>query len=262
MKEFTLFKSKKYRNDKFEVALSCAILLFLWQIIAQKINNDIYLPTIGQVMSSLIDIVISQVFYMDIIYSLGRCVYSFLFAMILSIVLGILAYINNSFKNFLKPINTLASSIPTMILIVLALIWFDKSNAPFVVGVAIVFPILYDSVLGAMTSIDKGIMEMARLYKIGIKNKISKIYFPAIKFRLASILLSSFSLALKIVIAGEVYGQPLYGIGARIHIEKVNFNTSGIFAWIIIIVVLSMIIDLFQKLLLRRIFVWKRKSLV
>lgn len=99
---------------------------------------------------------------------------------------------------------------------------------------------------------------MADLYKIGQKNKILKIYLPAIKFSLISILSSTISLGFKIVIAGEVYGQPLYGIGAMIQSEKVNFNTTAIFAWIIIIVVISFILNQFEKLLVRRSFIWKR----
>ena len=121
-----------------------------------------------------------------------------------------------------------------------------------------VFPVLYDCIQGSMKSIDKGILEMADLYKLGQKNKILKIYLPAIKFSLISILSSTISLGFKIVIAGEVYGQPLYGIGAMIQSEKVNFNTTAIFAWIIIIVVISFILNQFEKLLVRRSFIWKR----
>ncbi|RDY25853.1 ABC transporter permease subunit [Romboutsia weinsteinii] len=258
MKEFTLLKSRGSRSDKLEVALSCVILLFLWQIIAWKINNEIYLPTIGQVLSSILEIIKADKFYMDIILSIGRCIFSFIIALILSMIFGIVAYLSRGFRNFLRPINALASSIPTMVLVVLALIWFDKDNAPFIVGIAIVFPILYDSVLGAITNIDKNILEMAKLYNISLRGKILNIYLPAIKLRLASILLSSFSLALKVIIAGEVHGQPNYGIGTRIQIEKVNFNTSGIFAWIVIILIISVILDVVQKVMLRRSFIWKR----
>ena len=50
----------------------------------------------------------------------------------------------------------------------LALIWFNKNNAPYIVGFTVVFPILYDSILGAITGIDKSIIEMANIYKINI----------------------------------------------------------------------------------------------
>ncbi|MEF9990682.1 MAG: ABC transporter permease subunit [Romboutsia sp.] len=270
MKEYTLLKSRVkikknrqkifnsiYKNDKIEVALSCATLLFLWQIIALKINNDIYLPTIGQVLSSLGKVVVTQKFYLDVISSIGRCIVSFFIAIALAIIIGMLAYISRKFRNFLKPINSIAQSIPTMVLIVLALIWFDKDNASIIVGFAIVFPILYDSVLSAMIGLDKRILEMATLYKVSLKNRILKIYFPAIKIQIVQILVSTYSLALKVVIAGEVYSQPKYGMGAMIQVEKMNFNTPGIFAWLVIIVAISMVLDVLQKILVRRVSVWK-----
>lgn len=270
MKESTLLKSKmkiekkntllsKFcKKDRLEVVFSFAILLLLWQIIALKINNDIYLPTIGQVYLSMKEIIQTDRFQLDVLYSIGRCVLSFLFALLLAIILGIISYISRLFRNFLKPINSLAKSIPTMVLVVLSLIWFDKDNTPFIVGFAIVFPILYDSVLGSIMRIDKQLLEMAKLYRISMKDKILKIYFPIIKFQLISILVSTFSLALKVVIAGEVHGQPTYGMGTMIQVEKINFNTSGIFAWVIIIILISALLDISQNLLLRRTFIWRR----
>ncbi|RDY23649.1 ABC transporter permease subunit [Romboutsia maritimum] len=252
MKEFTLL-----RNDKFQILIFSIMFLFIWQIVAVLINNDIYLPTLGQVFNSIDEIINSKRFCIDIFSSVGRCIFSFLFALITALILGILSYANKIFRNLLKPINALAQSIPTMVLVVLTLIWFDKDDTPFIVGFAIVFPILYESVLGSITGIDKKILEMAELYNIDLKYKILKIYLPNIKFQLASILGSTFSLALKVVIAGEVHGQPTYGMGTMIQLEKINFNTSGIFGWIIIIILISLMLNICQKIILRRVFIWK-----
>ena len=260
MNQFITKDKEKTIEDKskLQVSLSCIILLCIWQVVALKINNDIYLPTLGQVLISIKEIVFTDRFLIDVVATLSRCIISFAVALFVAFVLGIISYIQPWFKNFLTPITALASSIPNMVLIVLALIWFNKESAPYIVVFIMVFPVLYDCILGSMKSIDKGILEMADLYKIGQKNKILKIYLPAIKFSLISILSSTISLGFKIVIAGEVYGQPLYGIGAMIQSEKVNFNTTAIFAWIIIIVLISFILNQFEKLLVRRSFIWKR----
>lgn len=260
MSQFTTNDKIKLHKDKdkIQVALSCVILLFLWEITALKINNDIYLPTLGQVFTSIKDIILEERFIMDIFSTISRCLISFIIALGSAFILGIISYSCNIFKNFLTPIISLARSIPNMVLIVLTLIWFNKESAPYIVVFIMVFPVLYDSILGSINSIDKGILEMADLYKINKRDKILKIYLPAIKFSLVSILSSTISLGFKIVIAGEVYGQPLYGIGAMIQSEKVNFNTTAIFAWIIIIVIISGLLNLIEKSLLRRAFVWKR----
>ena len=72
------------------------------------------------------------------------------------------------------------------------------------------------------------------------------------------ILISTFSLAFKVVIAGEVHGQPKYGIGAAVQIEKVNFNTVKIFAWIVIIALISILFEYINKKLLKRVY--RRKN--
>ncbi|QJA07858.1 ABC transporter permease subunit [Romboutsia sp. CE17] len=258
MKEFSTKENKACFRDKIEVMISCVMLLFLWQIIALKINNDIYLPTITQVLISMKEIVLSDRFYLDIIFSMSRCILSFISAILIALILSTLSYISRFIRNLLKPITVITKSIPTMIVIVLVLIWFDKNSSPFIIGFIIVFPILYDSILDSILNIDKGILEMANLYNIGLRNKALKIYLPSIKFRIISIIGSTFSLALKVIIAGEVYGQPKYGMGTQIQLEKINFNTSGIFAWIIIIIIISFVLENFQKPSLRRSLVWKR----
>ncbi|MGL6105721.1 ABC transporter permease [Romboutsia sp.] len=258
MKESTLRENSLKKRDNIEVTLSSVAFLIIWELVAVIIKNDIYLPTIGQTFESLKEIVTQNRFYLDVGFSIGRSVISFITALIWSLILGVTSYSYRIVRNFFKPINTFAQSIPNMILIVLALIWFDKDNAPFIVGFAIVFPILYDSILGAMVGMDKGILEMAKLYKINTKEKVLKIYLPAIKFRLIPILISTYSLAFKVVIAGEVYGQPNYGVGTMIQVEKVNFNTSGIFAWLVIILIISMLLNIIQKFILRRSFIWRR----
>ncbi|MGL5347230.1 MAG: ABC transporter permease [Peptostreptococcaceae bacterium] len=258
MKGFILKWNSLGKKDNFEVTLSCVTFLIIWQTLAVFINSDIYLPTIGQTLTSLKEIIMQERFYLDIIFSVGRSMLSFILAFIVALVLGVASYSFRFIRNFFKPVNTLAQSIPNMILIVLALIWFDKDNASFIVGFMIVFPILYDNILGALIGIDKSILEMVSVYKVNPKDKIIKIYLPSIKFRLLPVLISVFSLAFKIVIAGEVYGQPSYGIGTMIQVEKMNFNTSGIFAWLIIILIITMILEMIKKLILRSSFLWKR----
>ena len=258
MKESTLKENKSNRKDNLQVALSCVAFLIIWEVIALVIKNDIYLPTIGQTLNSLKGIIIEKRFYIDVLLTVMRTSISFLVAFIVALILWLLSYSFRVVRNFLKPLNALVQSIPNMVLIVLALIWFNKDNTPYIVGFAVVFPILYETTLGAMSGIDKGTLEMAKIYNIGTMDKILKIYIPSIKFRLMPVLISTFSLAFKVVIAGEVHGQPKYGIGTMIQIEKINFNTSGVFAWLMVILIISLILELIKQFILRRTFTWKR----
>ena len=258
MKESTIKKNKSNRKDNLEVTLACVTFLIIWQVLALIINNDIYIPTINQTLNSLKEIIVEKRFYIDVLSTIGRTITSFVVAFLLALILGLSSYSFRIVRNFLRPINAFLQSIPNMVLIVLALIWFNKDNAPYIVGFTVVFPILYDTILGSMNGIDKSTLEMANIYKVSTMDKILKIYIPSIIFRLVPIIISTLSLGFKVVIAGEVHGQPKYGIGTMIQIEKTNFNTSGVFAWLVIILIISLILEFIKQFIVRRAFVWKR----
>ena len=65
-------------------------------------------------------------------------------------------------------------------------------------------------------------------------------------------LTSAININLKMVIAGEVLSQPKFGIGSNLQMEKMYLNTSGVFAWIIIILVISKILG-YVGIVLRKI---------
>ena len=122
MSQFITNKKIKLHKDtnKIQVALSCVILLFLWEAVALKINNDIYLPTLEQVCLSMKEIIFEERFILNVFSTISRCILSFLIALVVSFILGIISYTSNIFRNFLMPMTSLARSIPNMVLIVLS----------------------------------------------------------------------------------------------------------------------------------------------
>ncbi|MGL5757010.1 MAG: ABC transporter permease [Paraclostridium sp.] len=252
MKKYTL-------KNNIEIFMSYIVFLIIWEVVALKIDNDIYLPTIGKVLMILCEIIKTKSFYLNVSLTIVRSCISFIIACCGAVLIGSLSYLNSTFKNMIIPLNNIFQSIPTMILVVLILIWFDKEQAPFIIGISIVLPILYEAVLGALNNIDKNIIEMVYIYDIKLIEKIKKIYIPSIKMSLVPILISTFSLVFKVVIAGEIYGQPAYGIGTIIQVEKINFNTAAIFAWIIVIGMISILLNYMQKHIVKINYKWRKK---
>lgn len=253
MKEFTW-------KTRLQVLLGIVLLLIIWQVIAIYINNDIYLPKLQEVIKSLKEIVTKKDFLLIVASSFYRTVISFVIALLAAIIIGVLSSMYPFINNLLKPLNSIGKTIPTLVLVVLALIWFDKDNAPFIVGIAIVFPILYEGIVNTLTKNDKKLDEMMKIYEIPKVYKIRKVYIPNIIFYILKILVPTISLAFKVVIAGEVHGQPKYGIGSAVQLEKVNFNTPGIFAWIVIIAIISILFELFNKFLTGKYYRWQRDA--
>lgn len=245
-------------KSKFEILIGGFILLLAWQVIAVKVNNDIYLPKLQEVLTSLFQIVKEKDFLLIVFSSFYRTIISFGVALIFAIIMGVLSSLYPLINNLLKPLNSIGKTIPTLVLVVLALIWVDKDNAPFIVGIAIVFPILYDGILNTLTKNDKKLEEMMKIYEVPTLEKVKKVYVPNIIFYILKILVPTISLAFKVVIAGEVHGQPKYGIGASVQLAKMNFDTPTIFAWIVIIAIISLLFELVNKILTKKYYRWQK----
>ena len=237
MTQYSL-KNKKY------LIISIFILISVWQIVAVIIDNGLLLPSFFTVLSDIYKIVLTDNFIILILNSILRCIESFILSLIMAIILAIISYFNKCIYNFLYIIIVFLKSIPTMaFLIVLVLIWTSKDFAPKIIGVVISFPIFYDVVLNSLLDIDKNLLQMFRIYRIETIDKIITLIIPVIAIAIKKVINSTLSLIFKVVISGEFYAQPEYGIGSIIQFEKMQLNTSRIIAWMIIITVIVCFFD-------------------
>lgn len=248
----SLLKDNKY------MFISIIILLILWQMGAVAVNNQLLFPSLDRIIDELHRIILNKDFINLIFASLLRCLISFIISIILAIILGTLSYINKFIYNFLYPIFSVIKSIPTMAFIVLALIWISKDYAPIMIGGLISIPIYYEVVLNSLLGIDENIIEMCEVYRVKNKDIIISIYLPTIIFGLINVFSSSLSLIFKVVISGEIYSQPKYGIGAIIQMEKMQLNTVAVIAWIIIISIITILFDKVIKKLSSRCIKWNK----
>lgn len=230
-------------KDKKLILISLIIIMLIWILISNIMNNSIYLPKLTEVLKELIDIVTEKNFLKSIGYSLIRGSVSFLVALLFAVIIGIISSFNKIFYNFFYPINSILKSIPTIAFILIALIWLNKNYAPYLIGIIISFPILYESTLNSILNSNEDLCEMLDSFKVNYMDKLCNLHLQSILLSIFQIATSTFSLVLKVVIAGEVFGQPTFGIGTAIQGEKINFNTAGIFAWIIIVATLCFMSD-------------------
>ncbi|SCK04747.1 alkanesulfonate transporter permease subunit [uncultured Clostridium sp.] len=234
------------KNNKY-IIFSIIIILSIWQFASIYIDNRLLFPSVIDVINSTIRIVSNKSFVTIIFYSVIRGVKSFFISISIALILAILSYFNKLIYNSIIPILSIIKAVPTMAFIVLLLIWTSKDYAPVIIGIMISLPIFYDAILNTIVSIDKNLLQMCNVYNISIKDKVKYIIVPIIIIELSKVISSTFSLIFKVVISGEVYSQPTYGIGSIIQLEKMQLNTENIISWIIIITIISYIFELLFK---------------
>jgi NitT/TauT family transport system permease protein len=249
---------KKYSlKDKKYIAISSIILIILWQLGAATVNNELLFPPIINVVKELILVLSSDDFLKIILSSIMRCLFCFIISIIIAVIMSTLSYINKVVYNFFYPILMIIKAIPTIAFIVLALIWMSKEYAPIIIGAMIAVPIFYDVTLNALVGIDNNLIDMFNVYRVSKGDKIKNLYLPTIIFSLTNVLSSSIALIFKVIIAGELYSQPMYGIGAIIQMEKMKFNTTGIIVWIILITITTIVFDKLLELFSNFINIWR-----
>ena len=239
MKGFTLNKHK---------ALGLITLIIIWTLSHIIIGNSVVLPSPIETTIAFKEIIISPNFVITILTTLSRIMISFLIGLVLALVLGIISAINQWFYDFLSPVISLFKIVPTMAIVILALIWLTNQRAPILITIIIVLPILYEAVIKGIKNIDPNILSMTGVYQVSTGDIIKYIYIPSILNNIMAIFSSAMGLCLKIVIGGEVLGQPSNSIGTSIQTEKMYLNTAGVLGWIIILVILSFVIDLATKI--------------
>jgi NitT/TauT family transport system permease protein len=239
-------KSYILKDRKLSI-ISKVIIIITWILLSKLINNEVIFPTVKSTFISLIDIIQGPYFLKIIKFSLLRSFVGFLISLFLAMLIGILSSISKIVYNLMIPILNFLKSVPTMAIIILALIWINNEFAPMFVGFIMVFPILYEAVLNGILNIDKDIMNMAKLYKVDKITIIKDLYLPSILINLSIVITSTLGINLKMVIAGEALAQPEYAIGSNLQLQKTYLNTSGVFAWIIIILLIAKVFEYMVK---------------
>jgi len=241
-----------FKSDNIYTIISLFISIVLWQVASLWLNKPIIIPAPNETVISLIKILKDPMFLSIICATLNRIIFCFIITLILAVILGMLSGFYKPIYNLLSPIVLVFKSVPTMAVILLAIIWLESEIAPILVGFLVTFPLLYQNIVQGIRNIDKNLIEMVKIYKINKLKIIKEIYLPSIKSYLMAGMSSALGLNVKIIIAAEVLSQPQISIGTSFQIEKANLNTAGVFAWSIIAIVIAGTFDIIIKLLQRK----------
>ncbi len=132
-------------------------------------------------------------------------------------------------------------AIPVASFIILVLIWVPSRNLSIVISFLMVLPVVYTNVLNGIASTDRKLLEMAQVFRVPLSRRIRYIYLS----QLLPFLRTGFSLSLglcwKAGIAAEVIGIPKGSIGEKLYEAKVYLQTADLFAWTLVIVLISVL---------------------
>ncbi len=223
--------------------LSVLLALLVWQLAAGLVQSHLLLVSPWTALVRLVILAGQGSFWLAVFHSLGRILLGFTLALVTGIGLAILSARWHLVDALLWPYMAAIKATPVASFIILCLIWLDSRSLSVFISFLMVLPIIYASVLQGIRSTDIQLLEMATVFRVSRWRRLIYIYLPQLRpFLIASCTVAT-GLAWKAGIAAEVIGIPAGTIGERLYQAKIYLDTGDLFAWTIVVVGLSILVD-------------------
>lgn len=225
-----------------KLLINTAAILFwaaVWQLASMGLKQEILLASPVSVALRLKDLILTADFWSSVAFSFLRIVSGFLLAFGAGILLAAVSYASGAAFALLKPLLTTVKATPIASVIILCLIWIPSRNLSVFVSFLIVLPVIYTNILEGLRQTDQKLLEMAKVFSLPFRRKLSFIYFSQLFPYLVSACTISLGMSWKAGIAAEVIGIPTGSIGEKLYNAKVYLNTPDLFAWTVVIIVIS-----------------------
>ena len=246
--------NSKYTNlIRFSLYVSSIILwIIIWHFAALHIDKEIFLPTPKHVFDVLMhNLLPSETFRLSVISSLWNIGYGFLIGLACGLILAILASISYLIEVFLWLPVKIIKTVPVASFVILSLLWINSKDLAIFIPAIIVLPTIYINTLTGIKETNSKLLDMAKIFKIPFLKRIFSIYIPSTLPYFLSASSLAVGMAWKSGVAAEIIGLAKNTIGNELYKSKLYFMTAELFAWTIVIVLLSIMCELLIKSIIK-----------
>lgn len=227
--------------------ISVALWLLLWQLLAQRIHNAVFLPSPWQTAESLGRLVVSGELFGTIAGSLFNITKGFFLAAAAGSLLAVLSAASAFLCSFFElPVRVIKAT-PVASFTILALLWMNSSELSVLISFFMALPVIYTNVLTGIRETDRKLLEMAEIFEIPRLRRVRYLYLPSVLPFFLSACSVAIGLAWKSGIAAEVIGVVKDSIGNRLYQSKIYLEIPELFAWTSVTILVSV---LFEQLVL------------
>ena len=231
----------------FKIAGAALFWVALWYIIAIYVDQELLVPTPLRTLETLFEMGGTNKFWISVGSSMLRILGGFAAGMLFGCILGFLSCRISVIKWLLDPLIEVVRAAPVASFIVLALVWIKTNMLPAFISFFMVMPVFYSNIQSGYGSIDKKMVELCDVMKLGRRDRFTAYLKPALlpSFRAASV--NGIGLAWKSGVAAEVICRPHFALGTLLGNGKNTLETAEVFAVTLVIILISMIFNMLIK---------------
>ena len=217
--------------------------LFVWHFLSLKINSSIFLPSPEATYKALIRISKRAGFWQTIFNTFSKIAKGFLLALIAGTFSAIISSFVKIIDVLVSPFMRLLKTVPVASFIILALLWVKSDKLSVLISFVMVTPVVYINILQSFDNVDNNLLEMADIFNVGFLRRLRFIYVPALVSGFMSACKIGLGFCFKAGIAAEIIGLPFQSIGSELYKSKLYLMTDELFAWTVVIVLMSVFFE-------------------
>jgi NitT/TauT family transport system permease protein len=251
-----------YLLPKFFFSTPADVGLRVWTLFADgtaKIVGCQEAIDIGRLLS-ISDPCFGKTIWQHLLITLTEGVLAFAIGALAGITLGFWLARNALLSAVFDPYIKMLNALPRVVLAPIFMLWLGLGIwSKVALGVTLVFFIVFFNVYQGVKEVSPTVLANARMLGMNERQLFQHVYWPSALSWMFSSLHTSVGFAIIGAVVGEYLGSAA-GLGYLINQAEGTFDTTGVFAGMVILAVFVLIIDGLVTLVERRLLVWRPPS--
>jgi NitT/TauT family transport system permease protein len=239
------------------VLLLCGVFL-LWHVLtAREILPSFFFGRPLEVLTRIADWFASGKIFPHLGVTLLETLLAFVIGTLLGLGIGLWLALSPTASKLLDPYITALNSMPRVILAPIFAVWFGLGIwSKVVLGVTLVFFIVFFSVYNGVREVSPTILANARMLGAGRRQLLRHVYLPSATAWVFSSLHASVGMAFVGAVVGEYLGSSR-GVGYLILQAEGTFDINTVFAGILVLTACALVLDFAVSVAERRLLRWR-----
>ena len=236
---------KEDGNNLIMKVVPAVLWLIIWEVASLLLGSELILPGPVSTVGALFGLAGTGRFWFDVLFTLARVALGIAISFGAGTACAVLAHRNRTLREFLRLPVSFFKSIPVMAIIIYVILIVKADWVAVVVCFFMCFPIAYTNMLSGLSGLDEKYEELAKGYDMTGTQRIRLIIRPALQPEISAAANLIAGMSWKVVVAAEVLAIPKFSIGYQMLNSKYYLNTPDLFAYIVVLIVLSLLMEKF-----------------
>ena len=224
--------------------IAVAFLSALWIVLYFWVGNELLVPDFKDCLKEIGVVCSENGFWRAFASSMLRILIAFMISFAAALIVAVIAYMVPWFGRIVAPMVSELRSLPTLVVLLMILVWTNAGVAPVIVAFLSLFPMLEAGIYAALCQTDKGLLEMSRIYNVPVQKRILQLYLPSAAPYVLREVGAALAFSLKVVISAEVLAATYNSLGGMMQEARLYLEMPRLFALVAVTFIVGLILEL------------------